>query len=244
MAAKLETIAVSRLRHEELFGLAQKLIEHFPLLSAATEVKQTLTNYQAATDAFDAVLKPLRKSTDTDDIAAADATRDRVLTGMGYFLKSLEYDTTYSKAEQETVQKLQFIFNNYGSVQKLSYIEESGTIANLLADLQAVPGYDQLGLDRWTNQLISAEKAFNDLFKQRTDTMAGVRLPVGSTKQAFNALADVHRELTTLVNALVVVKPTVYEPFILRANEIIQRLKAEMKARATRAKKDPEEAEA
>ncbi|MCQ2349351.1 MAG: DUF6261 family protein [Paludibacteraceae bacterium] len=241
---KIESISLTSLQREELFGLGKNIEAILPMLANAIEVKAAVGSYKTALDAFDAVLKPASKSNLTDDVVAADEVRDNLLTGLRLFLQSTLYDLSLSPAEHETAQKLNIIYDTYGNAQKLSYQKESGVIHNLLADLQAVPDYDQLGAKRWTDQIANAQRQFDTLYQTRMTEIGDTKLPLGETKRCADLFIEQYRQLMTLVEALSAIKPADYEPFIKAANAAIIKAKAALKLRATLAKKKPEEAEA
>lgn len=236
MATKLVRLYVSKVHYEELFGLAQNIVKLFPLLASATEVKPVVDDYIANFNALDLVISPVRKSSWTNDVVEANKARDVAVSGLRFFLKSLLCDATLSKKDLEVAENLNNIFKAYGNPNKASNLKKTGIIKNMLDDLTAVVGYDTIGAKHWTDQLESAQKQFNDLYLQRMDDVAVGKLPKGATRAAMVALTASHRQLTNVVNGLVELNPTVYEPFIKQANEAIVKVNNDIKARITRSK--------
>lgn len=253
---KIQSFSITSLRVEEDFGF-HKLIEaekdnlpltdtstsgspeEISLLSTPTILDSTVNAYIAAIDAFDLALKSSASNPSTATATAADEARDQSWRGANNYITAMTAHPTPDIAAQAAEAKA--LFDKYGDPTKLARTEESGILHNLLQDLEGLAAEKRtaLAFDAWITDLRSKENAYLAAASQQTEEAAARQ--VGIVKESRTAADTAYRSLVDTVNALALLNgETDYATFIDHVNAIIDRQKAILKARSTRAKKSEE----
>lgn len=252
----ITSFSTARLRTEEDFGF-QKLIEaetqYLPLsgsssggdegeggsplaAAAPTPLDTAAGNFKTALKAFDEALKASASNPATAAATAADEARDASWRGINGYLSAMTAHPTADVAAQAAEAKA--LFSKYGDPTKLAQTEESGILHNLLQDLDALAAEKRtaLALDVWIGDLRSKEEAFLAAAAQRTEQEAARQ--TGIVKETRSAADAAYRSLTDTVNACALLEGDAkYATFIDHANALIDRQKAILKARTTKAAK-------
>lgn len=252
----ITSFSPTRLRTEEDFGF-QKLVEsetqYLPLTgspaggdddeggsplaaSAPTPLDTAADNFKTALNAFDEALKASATNPATAATTAADEARDASWRGINGYVSAMTAHPTAVVAAQAAEAKA--LFAKYGDPTKLAQTEESGILHNLLQDLDALSAETRtaLALDVWISDLRSKEEAFLDAAAQRTEQEAARQ--TGIVKETRSAADDAYRSLTDTVNACALIEGDAkYATFIDHMNALIDRQKAILKSRSTKAAK-------
>jgi hypothetical protein len=154
------------------------------------EYNSTLADEEAA-------IEVVRKSAETERIAAADVEFDRSFSGMREFaktnLKHYDPNVRYA-AENQWV-----IFEHYGNITKQAYHQELGSSMNLLQELRAKDAdYTASGISPWANAHELAANTLAELLSERNVEMSqqsdlrvrGVRLRMDTVYQKVTDRLD------------------------------------------------------
>ncbi len=239
---KIQTLNVKQLRTEEDFGfhkLIQSEMANLPEAGEATPLYNAMTDFANAYTTFDDALKASASKPATATATAADEARDAAWRGTNAYVKAMcshpSADVAANAAEAKS------LFDKYGDPTSLAQTEESGVLHNLLQDLSLLDAAKRtaLALDVWIDDLESKENAFLAAAAERTEQEAARQ--VGVVKETRTATDAAYRSLADTVNALAIIEGEAkYATFIDHVNAMIDRQKAILKARTTRAKKEEE----
>ena len=262
MKTEIKSINMTRMRQAEDYTFHSLALAEMRTCEEAS-FAEVLAAYEAAFEAFDAVLKtsggedPLTKA-----VTDADAATDRCYTGLAASVRALLYH--YDPAIAELARRMLIIIDRYGNPTNLSYLEEYGVIDNLLQDLRAFdteevgstedgsgeeeeeerPGglsllttdthnLTTLGLDGWVAQLQQCRDRFMTLFAQRNTKQATIE--TGKTKEARWAADEAYRAAVKRINALIEINGSeAYASIVANLNRLIDRQKSIQAARDTR----------
>ena len=259
MKTEIKSINMTRMRQAEDYTFHSLALAEMRTCEEAS-FAEVLAAYEAAFEAFDAVLKtsggedPLTKA-----VTDADAATDRCYTGLAASVRALLYH--YDPAIAELARRMLIIIDRYGNPTNLSYLEEYGIIDNLLQDQRAFdteetdsssttepddeeeerPGglsmdthnLTTLGLDGWVGQLQQCRDRFMTLFAQRNTKQATIE--TGKTKEARWTADEAYRAAVKRINALIEINGSeAYASIVANLNRLIDRQKSIQAARDTR----------
>lgn len=250
---KITTFNLARLRTEEDFGFHKLIMAEtvnlpqeessdgpqiMSLSRAASPIlDNALSQFETAYNAFDAALKASAVNPATAATNAADEARDAAWRGANAYAKAMCAHPSADVAAQAAEAKS--LFDKYGDPTSLAQTEESGILHNLLQDLNALDSGKRtaLALDVWITDLQEKEEAFLAAAAQRTEEDAARQ--VGIVKETRAAADAAYRSLVDTVNALAIIEGDAeYATFIDHVNAMIDRQKAILKTRTTRAKNE------
>ena len=162
-----------------------------------------VSNFKAAVNAEDEVLKVSQKSLLTDDIAKADSDRDALYAGYkkaveGFLAMPI---TDMAQAAKILAQHIKdYKINTSDQLDK-----ETGLLVNFISDLEEkyVGQIKTLSLTAFVTNMKEANERVRTLTLQRTNERMG--LEVGALKNARNATDNAYRALVKMVNALALV---------------------------------------
>ena len=162
-----------------------------------------VSNFKAAVNAEDEVLKVSQKSLLTDDIAKADSDRDALYAG---YKKAVEGFLAMPIADMAQAAKIlaqhikDYKINTSDQLDK-----ETGLLVNFISDLEEkyANQIKTLSLTAFVTNMKEANERVRTLTLQRTNERMG--LEVGALKNARNATDNAYRALVKMVNALALV---------------------------------------
>lgn len=249
---KINSVNLTRLRVEEDFGFHKLIMAEtanlpqeessdgpqiMSLRAASPVLDNAVSQFETAFNAFDEALKDSASNPATVTATAADEARDAAWRGANNYLTAMcahpSADVAANAAEAKS------LFDKYDDPTKLPQTEESGVLHNLLQDLNALDSGKRtaLALDVWITDLQEKEEAFLAAAAQRTEEDAARQ--VGIVKETRAAADAAYRSLVDTVNALAIIEgDTEYATFIDHVNAMIDRQKAILKTRTTRAKNE------
>ncbi|CEN39495.1 MULTISPECIES: DUF6261 family protein [Capnocytophaga] len=192
---------------------------------ANLELTAIKTDFDRDFNAFEASLKPVRKSEYTQRITELDNQRDILL--MGYIGHCKLFVNFPVKEKAEAAKKLVLINEKYGkSPQKQSFREETAIIRNLLDDLAATQVKAMvtlIGAEQWIEQLAQVNEAFASIHTDRTQEQGAVE--VGKTQTTRAQMQTTFTKLITLINGLTIVKGIqAYQNLVNSINEEIKKV--------------------
>jgi hypothetical protein len=205
---------------------------------AVLGIEPQYASYKVQLGAETSVFGTVRKSDHTLALEEQDGSRDNIVRGFDFSVKS--YAFHFDPAKQKAAQKLQALLDRYGNIAAKPIDQETAVIDDLLREL-AAPDYaaalDVLAFNDWVVQLNAENQAFKDLMDVRYEETAQRAF---STKMK-GARAGVDRDFRAVVDyveAQVIVKGLApYELFIHELNAILERYKNMLAQRQGRAKK-------
>ncbi len=218
---KIKKIDLNRLRNEEHFQFQtdfKALTESYT--PSALGIEAAFAAYQPVYNDESEALDLIRRSAITEDIAAADAFRDRTFRGLRDSIKSATSHFLVEK--QQAASRLLVVLEHYGDLARKSYDEETAAISSFIGDLiELSDDVTLLGLNDWLTELQANNEAFDNLKKMRYTESAGkTQLRM---KQVRRLVDDAYNNITERLDALVIVNGAeAYEPYINELNERIE----------------------
>ncbi len=240
MATLIKIFDVSRLRQEE----ARTFHEMFSGITAQCthEVVQPYQSaYVAKLDAYKNALRPDMKSQITADMTALDAERGHHFVNYRAYLRSLTFH--YEKYKAAIAQTAYDIVRKYGDVNMLPYLDESGSIDDMIEDLlnynnedltkepsidyNRLAVIDALG---WAGEIKRVNDLFKDAFLKRLQEQSGA--VAGQTSATRKALDASHGDVVRKFNAIIeVFGDEEYRDIVAQLNDLIDYQNAIIKAR-------------
>lgn len=241
----IQHLDLTRLRVEEDFGF-QKLtiaeVDKLPLADSkpgyTLGLKTAVEAFRQAYGKFDDALKASATVPAAKVAAEMDAQRDESWRAMREYVKATMAYPVFDIAQ--TAAEVYDLFKKYGDLATLPQTEETGRLHNLLQDLSAIDSERMLAANFTTpfEHLRQCEKDFLVAAGERAAQEGAVE--VGIIKQSRIAADAACRTLTDMVNALAIVNGAEpYKPFVEPVNAHIDRMKAVLAARRTKAKNSP-----
>jgi len=229
---------LSRLRNEEHYNYHSEvnaLVQRFT--AEALGIQSKYPAYEAAFAAEGEVLDVVQKSIFTGPIAEADQRRDSLVAGIERTIAGALLH--FSEDVREAARRLKIVFNSFGDIRNKGYNEETAAIKTLVADLETTHDADvaSVGITDWVAELKTANTAFETLINERY-TAEAAKDPL-KMKDARRQLDEAYREVTRLLDALVLVNGTeAYEAFIKELNKRIEKYTTIADQRQGRNKKE------
>lgn len=250
---KTTKIYLYQLRNEEHFQFGRDVIALVNITGVEPKVSAFVDAFAAILRQEDEAIEQIRKSQFTDEIAAADRSRDRIFYGITEQVRSLSRH--FNPAISEAATRLaNFPMLTYGPVAKKNYATQSAKIYNLLQELR--DNYTEecvtLALVPWLDELERINNTVDDLIIQRVgETASRTKLVM---KEVRPRADEAYRALVEAVEALYVVakmnlggdgvgSPDLYEGFIARLNAMIERYINTMSVRRGNAKAEKKKKE-
>lgn len=219
---KIKKLDLSRLRNEEHYQFHTDFnaltVSTTPIalgIEVAYAVYQPLYNNEG--EALDIILR----SAVTNDIATADALRDRTFRGLRDAVKSAASHFLVEK--QQAASRIQLVLDHYGNLIHKSYDEETAALNSFIGDLTVLTtDITLLDLTDWVAELQSNNQAFDTLKKTRYSEEAGkTQLRM---KQVRLQVDEAYRTITDRIDALVIVNGA--EAYAAYINELNQRIES------------------
>ncbi|MDR1156313.1 MAG: DUF6261 family protein [Bacteroidales bacterium] len=149
---------------------------------------------------LDKALERIRKSADTERIAAADVEFDRSFSGMSEYTRSCR--NHYDPAMRPSAENLLVVFDHYGNIGKEAYRQELASSSNLLQDLRAkTSDVTALNLEPWMAAHEQAAHALADLLNVRTGETA--KQTDLNARQVRSEIDAVYQRITDRINAMI-----------------------------------------
>lgn len=261
--AEIKEFDLGKQRQEEDFGFHQLACAE---TAKCTDAKVTPLQkaYADALDVFDKALKTGGASIISDQLLELDMQRDEAYSGMAAQIRAT---IRHFDPEKVAVAKeVDLILRKYGNPNPLPYVQQNGTLHNIIQDLEAFdagttppeesseegggdtpkasPAANRLatiGAREWLDRLKSINDQFLVAFAARNTAKGSVA--TGETKVARQAVDAAYRALIKRINALAEVNGDAdYLSVINAINALVDRQKSVLAARkATNAKKKKEE---
>ncbi|MDR2980936.1 MAG: DUF6261 family protein [Puniceicoccales bacterium] len=172
MRNKIKTIALSRLRHEEHFGLhdkVAKLVNEYNLseiFSALVEI------YNDRYDELDTALEIIRRSVHTAQLQELDQKRRKTFRGLRTTVAS--YLRHFESAKCQAAIRVHNILWHYRTLMRKSRNERTASLTNMLQDLQdgASADLQTLSLTDWVSELEANNLSYKNLEAKRLSERA------------------------------------------------------------------------
>jgi len=236
---KINDFNVVPMRQQQAFEFYNKVWENVkPLFdgeSAYLPLQPVCEEFKLALDDFDISLKPLRKSEITRKLTEEDKNRNRAWKGLRTHVKNM-----LNSFDAETVE-CAMLMNNfihlYGDPSRLAYTEKTGTLRNLIDDLEykvKTAVMNRVGVAEWFDRLKSSNQSFIELMKKREVELKYIES--GQSLANRDRINQLYRKLVEQLNAHVLVgnKPDILADIVLEVNQIIDQERMVLKARKTR----------
>lgn len=240
---KISRIYMSRFRHEEDFGFHRLTISELPKLTGEDGGKSTHASvlqarveaYKAAYEKFDDALKVKAKVSAAKLVSQADKRRDEAFRKLRNYAKLMAGHPNPELAA--IAQEIIHILKNYDDPTTLPQNEESGTLHNIMQDIEALGSEkrEKIGIDSWSGHLKAAMDAYDAAVAQRAKEESGRE--EGVVKRTRREADEAYRSLVRAVNSLAEIEgDTEYAAFIDAMNSHIEHQKTTLKARANNKK--------
>lgn len=189
----MEIISIPQLRLAQLQTLAERTLT---IVKPITSLADPTVKVQAALDQFK---EGMLKETTASDKKTLDKTRDGLISGFMFAIKSEEYYPSATAETQTVLEQLKKILETYGfTVNRLSYDEQTAAIDNMLAEAEKI---DLTGLEyfsRWIPHI----KAANENFKSASKDYLESTVSDATTESASAAAPTLITELENLYTFL------------------------------------------
>ena len=223
METKIKTVRSSYFRNNEHFQFHTEFRDLVEEQSPVVlNILSQYSNYVPCYANEDAVLQKIVKSATTENIDAADKTRDGTFRGM--------VDTNrgalnhFDSEVRAAAKRLQVVFDTFGNLSAKPLNEETSAIYNLLQEINAnyMADAQKVGIVDWVTELDANNKALDALVKSRNDENAAkTELKMKETR------VETDKWYTTIVeriNALIIVEgANAYEVFVRKLNGYIDK---------------------
>lgn len=169
---------------------------------AALNLEEVFARFNTSYLELDSVLRVDMGSVKTEQLVVADINRDDNWSALNLRVKA----ALLSPFEEEVAAatRIKRVFDLYGNVRQLSYVEETGLITNLVDDLtnrDNAADCETLQITPWVNALSDRNQLFQTLFNQRNAEYANKQS--GDVKAARAVIDPVYGEIVKRLNALV-----------------------------------------
>lgn len=240
---KIKEMRFGRCRNNDHF---QFMTDFNTLVVNATpetlNIANVLPPFSAALAGLNDIFKIDTGSTLTPLIGNADVKRDKIWSAI--YMRIRATLMCQVAREVEAAEKLKRLFDLYGNVRKLSLIEESAALNNLIEDLEKeenAAASQTVGLTRWVNTLKEENQKVQDLVQQRREEVA--HRESGDVRAARDIIDPLYEKIVSRINALVELEMATpeIEEFVLLLNKQIKDFDEMLAARQGR--RDSEEDE-
>ena len=239
---EMKYFRLASMRMEESFGYLKQIeteTANLPDENPPALQTEAVTGFKTALEAFDDALQATAVDPTAATTRSTNDARNISWRGANNYTKGMCAHPDAAIAAYALEAKS--LFDKYGDPTKLAQTEKSGVLHNLLQDLEAWDAGKRaaLALDVWIADVKAKEEAFLAAVAERTEAEAARQ--VGIVKETRTAAESAYRSLIDTVNALAMTNgDEAYATFIDHVNALIDRQKAILKSRATRARKEDE----
>jgi hypothetical protein len=225
---KLFTLDFRRLPFPAHFDYFMKLST---LLSSAGDslkaaIAALMADFDTWMDREDTVMRWIRKSALTEQIAEADRQIDRLLVGIGSIVQAALHSP--SEVIMAAANSIHIMLKQYGNVAHEAYDEEAGDVRAILEQFKGKYAEDvnTVGLTTWVGELSAAFNNFESLLRQR-ETEQSAKPPY-TAQDVRKGIEKVYAQMAEIINANSVVGTSEdFAAFIDLLNPDIERLNAE-----------------
>ncbi len=168
-----------------------------------TALGAALTAYDVLLSEVDAAFGLDEGSLLTEQVAAADAARDRIVTGLKKHCETMTYHP--QAAMSEAAELLIAAMEHFGDrLPTQTYNAESASVDGLLSNFASRPDLSAalttIGADMWIPFLTTAQANFEALYAQRTTEKAAEKLPY-TMRQKRTELGRAWQKLSNKIEA-------------------------------------------
>jgi hypothetical protein len=163
-------------------------------------ISEFITPFRSRLADLDTALERIRKSAETERIAAADHDFDTSFSGMAEYARSCLHH--FDPAVRRAAENLNVIFSHYGNIGKEAYRQELASSYNLLQDLRARSAdVTALNLEPWMTAHEQAATTLAALLDERTgETAQQTDLRVRQVRREVDA---VYQQITDRIDAMI-----------------------------------------
>ena len=201
---EINDVSLPRMNNGAHFTFVSNILARVESDSAVKgKVADQVSNFKAAVNAEDEVLKVSQKSLLTDEIAKADSDRDALYAG---YKKAVEGFLAMPIADMAQAAKiLSQHIKDYKINTSDQLDKETGLLVNFISDLEEkyADQIKTLSLTAFVTNMKEANERVRTLTLQRTNERMG--LEVGALKNARVVTDNAYRALVKMVNALALV---------------------------------------
>ncbi|MDR2118789.1 MAG: DUF6261 family protein [Tannerellaceae bacterium] len=201
---KVLRIPLRRLRNEEWFELLSIFLQKVLQIGAGSiGLAALITRFTPLFKHADKLLKVLHKSLYTADMETADKKRGDILQGLYAVVKGSQKQPDEAKRRAAT--QLFNVLKIYRkSTTRGGYAEETGTVRNLLQDLQEKYAAEValLGLGEWVTALSAAEQEFLEHLSEREKE--NIAKPKGNLVEARRQVDAIYLAAINVLDAQLV----------------------------------------
>lgn len=229
---------LSMLRNLEHFQMMSDVLAYLKAENLETlKLTSFAETFTSKLNAYDEVLVLERGNVLSGKINQADLDRDLALRSLISVVKA--YVTFPETQKADAALKLLHLIEKYGKrVDKLSYLQESGILTNMLQDLELKESQAAIALlrvDDWVEKLKAATLVFDALFLNR-EADNSTKLS-GKVKEARLSIQADFDQLAVLVNAYEVVYGAApYAVLVGKINEAVSYIRLQIARRGSRTK--------
>lgn len=246
MTHKLITLTLSRLSNPDL---AQFIVRSLDDLEKSgiryttdENIVSLINQLKTQHSPFQKSIEQVRASDKTVALAKADRLRDEAFKAFGAGLNAFRYNST--EAEQAAYASLKLLHKQYKPSTGRNYEAQTVLFVNFLEKLATAPYKEQvntLGLKRFVDRLIEANRSFDQLYASRSqDKLTKLAY---NTKELKTKVIYHYNLLADYINVMAQVKKT--KPYIdlLTVVNHTRKTYADLVARGTKSKKTSAKAE-
>lgn len=167
-------------------------------------------------------LQVIRRSATTEQLATADAERDKLFRGFDDTARGML--NHFDPAKREAAARLRVVLDQYGNIARKPYDEETAAIGKLVGEAGGALATDiaTLGLTEWLAELDRRNQVFDALMKSRY-TEAAVRTEL-RMREVRLEVDTVYRAMADRLDALMLINgEAAYEPFVRELNARVDR---------------------
>lgn len=242
MKKQIQAVRTDTFRKEEHFGLMQQFFSKLGLLPEGKATAE-IAAFRSAFGEEDKVLEQNRSNRLSRQLIDTDILRDKTWKGLDMIVDVMRQ---HPDAEmQAAAERVKEVIDTYGDPRNLPYIQENGTLTNLVQALEVAStaaDVTKIHATDWVTDLKKYNDEFIRLFGERnTEYSTQETAVVLSARKKTDAA---YRELVQMVNALALVDTeNNYAPFIDEINTLIsyqRNVIARRKAEAAKKKQEEE----
>jgi len=221
---KINGLDFVRLRNDTHFQFHTELRDLVEAENPETlGIKALFDTYKALYAREDEALKKIIKSSLTEDIAAADAARDKIY---GNIVKLISVMSEHFNPNIAAAGKrIKVVLDTYGNVSRKTLVDQTSAIYNLLQELN-LPRFSEdrinVSINPWLNELKNCNEDFEALMKKRVKEEA-FRTDI-NMKDARRELDAAYYAIKERINAAIIMEgPEKYESFVKQLNVVISK---------------------
>ncbi len=239
----IKGITLNNLRNSEFSQFSTDVLELVKRNDPkALKAEEAYNAFKAENDKLTNMLNPEKGSPLTVRLEAADDRRDGGLTGINFVV--LGYTHYFDETLRNHALALQRNLSQYGNagLARENYQSETAGISSMLADWDSKPelaaAITALNLTAWKDELAQANKAFNDLYLNRTEEASTVS-PVSVRDQRI-LMGQLYFDLRDLIASYNVITKGAapYSTTVNQLNALIEKYNTLLAGRKGRAEEE------